>query len=542
MRKILSFSFLFLVISCSKKSPENTLQVAIHQDISSLDPQIAEGQSAQEILTLMYEPLLDYKLDNGFYELIPLLLEKVPEVSNNGLTYTFKLKKNINFSSGRNLDSDDVIYTILRLADPFLNSPNFWLIERQIAGLDEWRETQKANGKSNYAQLPKGLKKINAEEFQIQLSVQSPQILHALAMSCLGIVPKDYATQDKIDWSKNGVGSGPYKVAAYSQKDAIDLELRADYWNKNYKGAKKISAKFFTSDAVKISSLEQKAIDIAPLGKGSIKQFINIEKKTLLESHKDLQLFEKALLDVVYVGFNLEDSVIKKAGSNFRKAISLSINKSEYNLLFNEGAGVLAQSPVPPGVAGYDVEFSNRYAQFDVEKAKEFLLKEGLKGDKLPKLTFESLDSPEALKFAEIFKDNLSKIGISMDISKNASLSDLIEKIKQKKAQLWLLSWQADYPDAENFLQLLYGPNKTPSPNFSNMDDKDFNKNFIKMRSLNDSPARRKSIEELMNLFVRNTPWVPIIHRTEFYLAQSRVKNFQAKQFGSSPFKSVEIQ
>jgi oligopeptide transport system substrate-binding protein len=542
---LLTFALLFAV-SCTKKAPSNTLQVAMRAELSSLDPQIAEGESAQEILSLIYEPLLDYSLKNGFYEIAPLLLSTLPQASADGMTLSMELKAGQKFpksallASARDIESDDVLFTILRLADPHLNSPNYWLIERQILGLDEWREKQKAQGKTNYSDLPSGLRRIDKLKFQVKLSVQNPQILHAFATVALGLVPREVGAKESWNWAENAIGSGPYKILNVAAKDSIEVARNTEHANTAFKGAERILAKYFKSEAVKVSAIEQGEMDIAPLSKSSLKQFVNIEKRQLLDSVKNLELHEKALLDVIYVGFNMEDPVIQKAGTDFRKALSLAINREEYNRLFNEGSAHLAQGPLPSGVAGYDKGFVNRYAQFDVAKAKEFLARSPA-GKAPPTLVFESLDSPEALKFAENMKESLSQIGVGLEISKNSSLGALVEKIRKKQAQVWLLSWQADYPDAENFLQLLYGPNKTPSPNFSNFDDKQYNRVFTRMRSLNDSPQRRKDIEELLNLFVRHTPWVPLVHRVEFYVASKRVGHFQPKQFGSSAFKEVSL-
>jgi ABC-type oligopeptide transport system substrate-binding subunit len=408
-------------------------------------------------------------------------------------------------------------------------------------GLDEWREKQKNQKQSQYQEIPKGLKKIDDTHLEILLAVPNPQILHAFATVALAILPKELAAESFNKWESENIGTGPYQVNSKMEKGNIELQRRKDYWNAEEQGPPVILAKYFGSEAVKLSAFEHKEIDIMQLGKGSLKQFINPETKSLVEEKKSLKLSEKSLLDVVYVGFNMEDPTIKKLGANFRKAISLAIDKNYYNIAMNEGAGVLAQSPVPPGISGYKAEYNNRYAQFDVEKAKDFLKKSNIKTEKLSALKFESLNTPEALKFAEVFKNNLSQIGIGMEIITNPDVNSIMEKIRSKEAQMWLLSWQADYPDAENFLQLLYGPNRTPSPNFSNFDDPVFNKLFTKMRLLAESPERNKAIEEMMNLFVRNAPWVPLIHRTEFYVSHPNIEGFFPKQFGSSHYKTVKI-
>jgi ABC-type transport system substrate-binding protein len=138
-----------MINNCTKnKSSTDSLKVSLKSELTYFDPQLAEGETSQEILSLLYEPLLDYQILDGQYRFQNLLLTKNPTLSLNSKTISFELKSGVKFSKNslvkenRDLNADDVIYTILRLADPHLNSPNYWLIERQILGLDEWREKQ----------------------------------------------------------------------------------------------------------------------------------------------------------------------------------------------------------------------------------------------------------------------------------------------------------------------------------------------------------------------------------------------------------------
>src|SRR5690606_16345383 len=118
--------------------------------------------------------------------------------------------------------------------------------------------------------------------------------------------------------------------------------------------------------------------------------------------------------DVSYIAFNMEDPVIKKGGANLRKAIALAIDKRKGIEIFTNGRAMLAHSPVPPGLAGYDEAFKNPFSEYDVEKAKEYLKKAGYGEGKPLELSYEAVQGATSRQQAEKVQAELAKIGVTL--------------------------------------------------------------------------------------------------------------------------------
>ncbi len=195
------------------------------------------------------------------------------------------------------------------------------------------------------------------------------------------------------------------------------------------------------------------------------------KKGIVLENNPDL--------DVTYIAFNHEDPLFKD-NVKLKQAMSLAYDVSKSNELFYHNLGVPAQTPIPPGIQGYDENYQNPYMQFDLEKAKKLLAEAGYPGGKgLPVIKYDTTSNTTNRQGGELFKKMMSEIGVNIQVITN-TWPQLTEKVNNRTTQTYGMAWLGDYPDAENFLQLLYGPNSSPGPNGSNFNDEGFNKLFKK--------------------------------------------------------------
>jgi oligopeptide transport system substrate-binding protein len=153
---------------------------------------------------------------------------------------------------------------------------------------------------------------------------------------------------------------------------------------------------------------------------------------------------------------------------------------------------------------------------------------------------YESVNGTDARQQAELLQKEWAAIGVHARINYN-NFSELDEKLTKKKAQVWSIAWIADYPDAENFLQLLYGPNGSPGPNASNFNDPEYNKLYEKVRDMHDSPERRALIVKMRDIFIREMPWIPHRHRIYYYLRHDWLKNFKKEYMGSATAKFMRV-
>jgi ABC-type transport system substrate-binding protein len=242
-------------------------------------------------------------------------------------------------------------------------------------------------------------------------------------------------------------------------------------------------------------------------------------------------------LSVRYCFFNMNDpdwGGYTEKRRKMRQAVSLSIDSQAYIDVFNRGNGVLAQSMLPPGVFGYDPNFRNPYLQFEpsLAKAKRLLAEAGYPNGIDPKtnspltLTMDGQSgSPESTAQFEQTKRSVEKLGIKVNLvlTRYSVWQDKTNKGQFQFAPIY--GWFADYPDPENFLFLLYSQNKAPGPNASFYNNPEYDRLFLQMQKMEDSPERLALIQKMLPLVTEDCPVIPIYHDVNYSLSQDWVRN-----------------
>ena len=180
----------------------------------------------------------------------------------------------------------------------------------------------------------------------------------------------------------------------------------------------------------------------------------------------------------------------------------------------------------------------------NIERAKQLLVEAGFPGGKgLPEITVDTSASTVSRQIGEFFKRRMELIGVKIKIITNP-WPELQKKIQTRQTMLHSLAWGADYPDAENFLQLLYGPNQTPGANGSNYSNTQFNQLFEQARLLQDSPRRTQLYEQMYSMAADQVPLLYGVHRQRFTLLQGWLKNFKHLEFehGIEQYFNIDLQ
>jgi len=572
MRLIWSVSFILLFIGCTKEKNyiERELNLISPEKILGFDPINASDQYSGNEVGKVYEGLFEFHPFKRPYELIPNLAESMPTVSPDGLTYNFKLKKGVLFHDSpafkdgikRELTADDVIFSIKRLADPKLQSKGWWLLDDKIVGLNEWRTKYSVLEVTNYDEPIEGLKKINEYEFEIKLKKQFPQFLYALAMPYSFIVAKEVVLFYGKEFLNYPVGTGPFVLSKFEQSNKIVYHKNPKFREKLYpsegeEGDEKsgllmdagkrlplvdrINVHVMIESQPKWQNFMKAKMDLIEVKDASISQAINF-KRELLSEHKSkgIRLFFNPQLDVTFFAFNHEDSLFKN-NLKLRQAMSLAYNREEANKLFYENTAVKANGIIPPGLSGYRKEFKNNFVEYNVELAKKLLAEAGYPNGKgLPEITVQTRNESVARQQIELFAKSMDQIGIKIKVGMN-TWPELINKVSKKQHQMYVMAWGADYPDAENFLSLLYCANSAPGSNGSNYCNPVFDDMFKIASVLQDSPARTASYEKLNELVSKEVPWILGFHRNEIFLTQPWIKNYKPIEFEHTQAQYLNI-
>jgi ABC-type transport system substrate-binding protein len=241
---------------------------------------------------------------------------------------------------------------------------------------------------------------------------------------------------------------------------------------------------------------------------------------------------------VYYLGFNMGDPVVGAAagerGRKLRQAMSLAVDSAEFLRIFVNGRGIPAQSPLPPGIFGYDAEYRNPYREVDLARARRLLEEAGYRGGLDPatgkpvRLTFDTADTSASGRLRyQFFVDSWKRIGVDVEIAAT-NYNQFREKVRNGAYQLFMWGWIADYPDPENFLFLLWGPlGQTASggPNTANFSDPRYDELFLGMKNRSNDARRLELMTEMRRLLEHERPWIELFHPEDYVLYHAWVQN-----------------
>jgi len=577
-RSFLNFLLISLLLtsflSCTKQRDlsRKILNLAVSQKVKGMDPVFANDAYSNNEIARVYEGLLEYHYLKRPYTLIPNLAEKMPTVSKDGLTYTFKIKKGIYFhdneafkdGKGRELVAQDFIYSIKRLADPKLQSTGWWVLDGKIRGLNDWRENNSGKPKVDYKAKVEGLKALDRHTLQFKLSKQFPQFLYALAMPFTFVVANEVVEFYGKEFLNHPVGTGPFILPKFEQTNKIVYTKNNKFREKLFpsEGSEDFVKAGFLKDAGKKLPLVDKiVVDIIiedqprwlNFQKGNI-DYLSIPKdnfdaaitpsRTLSKDfiEKKITLDVSPSLDVTYIAFNHDHPLLKSI--DLRRAMSLAYDVTKSNDLFYNNTALPAQSVIPPGIKGYIKSYKNPYRGPNLELAKKLLVDAGYPGGKgLPLITYDCPNSTVSRQSGEYFRKRMSLIGITVKVVQNP-WPELQKKITNRTVMTYGIAWGADYPDAENFLQLLYGPNRAPGANGSGYDNKEFNSLFRVAAVMQDTPQRTALYEKMYRIAAEEVPWMYGVHRQSFMLKHGWLNNYISSDFeaGRAQYLNVDLE
>ena len=557
-----------LLTGCAKKqdASERVLNIVSPAEIKGFDPIMADDLYSGREIGKIYEGLLAYHWLKVPYELVPNLAEAMPEVSKDGITYTFKLRKGVVFQDdaafpngkGREVEASDFVYSIKRLADSKSQANGWWILDGKLKGLNEWRDKNEKLPVTNYAEEVEGLRAIDKYTLEFKLAKPFPQFLYALAMGFTSVVSKEVVEKYGKEFINHPVGTGPYILPKFDQGKRITYTKNPTFREKFYPSDASPELKGLLGDAGKRLPLVDKIVvhvmvESQPawlkFNKGELDYYSipkdnfasAIKNNTLAPdlSAKGINLIIAPQLDLTYTGFNFDNKLFHNV--KLRRAMALAFDEVKSNELFYNNTSFSAQGPVPPGIAGNIKDYKNPYKGPNLEAAKKMLAEAGYPDGKgLPEILYDIPDSTTSRQSGEFFQKQMEQIGIKIKISASP-WPEFQAKLKKRGGQMFGLAWGADYPDAENFLQLFYGPNSSPGSNSTNYNNPEFNKQFEAAVMMQDSPARTAAYEKLNKFLAEEVVVIFNMHRQAYTLQQGWLKNYHNSDLSHDSYQYLDL-
>ena len=591
MRKcrIAFVSVLALFLGCARPSADaadinKVVRLAFPVAETNFDPVRVSDRYSSFIIEAIYDSLLTYDYLARPVKLVPNVAASMPEVADGGATYTFHIKKGVYFADDpafkgkrRELTARDFAYSIRRFYDPELRSPNLYLFEGKIIGADEVMEQAKKTGKYDYDAPIAGLEVLDRYTLRIRLKHPDYNFLYVMAMPLVMGMAREVVEYYGGDVRAHPVGTGAFMLKEWRRSSRIMLEANPNFRVEYYAGSKGETPE----DAAIYRNLQGKRLPIVGRIEVAIieepqprwlafyngeldyiedvpNEFINIVapggKLAPGLVRRGVRMQREPQLEVTETAFyNMRDPVIGGYSVDkvaLRRAMNLGYNQPEEILIARKGQAVAAESPIPPGAAGYDPNFHSIGPEYNPPKAKAildtfgYLDRDGDGYREMPdgrKLVLEFGSPPASRDLDKIWKDSMDAIGIHIKFKKE-KWPDLNKETRASKLQVGsFLAWYADYPDGDNFLQLLYGPNSSPQSNSANFALPAFDRLYEKARRLPDSPERTQLYDQMTELFLVYAPWKLGVHRLQTHLNQPWLLNYKKHPIVLEGWKYLDV-
>ncbi len=513
---------------------------------SGFDPVRISDLYSATVLEAIFDRLLTYDYLARPAKIVPMLAESMPAVTDNGRTYTFKLRKGIYFApdpiwkgAKRELVAQDVVYSYMRFLDPKNRAPYAFLLEGKLVGLDEYAESAKKSGRFDYDTKIPGLEVVDRYTLRFHLKETDYNFLFVVAHISLGIVAREAIEGYGDDTMGHPVGTGPYMLTSWTRRSKIVLESNPEnpgfVWDfapsepewddqlvKDMRGKKmpqvgRVEITIIEEAQSRWLAFQQKQLDYLALPDTFAPTVLDGERLKPDFTEQGIRLFRTPDPDMTYTAFNVRDPVIggfSKERIALRRAMAMAYDIDAEIKVVRKGQAVALQMPIPFGVIGHDPSYRsvNQYDPVTANKLLDYFgYKKGNDGwrtlpDGKPlvvRLATEAQSTQRELD--ELWQKSLAKIGIRME----TAVSQFVDNVQASKAcklQMWGQGWIADYPDGDNFVQLLYGPN-TGQSNPGCYESPAFDKFYRASRAIPNSPERNLLFLEMTRQMEVDAAW-----------------------------------
>ncbi len=571
---------------------EKVFRYAFEVAETGFDPAQISDLYSSNVVANIFDPPLAYDYLARPIRLVPNTLAALPEVTEGGTLYTLRVKPGIYFADDpvfggrrRELVAEDYVYSIKRVFDPATRSPNLYLLEGQIVGMDEILARARKDNRLDYSAVAEGLRALDRYTFQIRLKQPNYNFLYYLAycnLTCAVAreVVEEYGVQ-RI--AEHPVGTGPFRLTFWKRSSKMVFDRNPGFREEVFDGspapddaagqamlAQLKGRRLPMVDKVEVYVIEEPQPRWLAFLNNELdfierlpNEFANVatpnNRLAANLAKRGIRMDRTPGMELTYSYFAMKDPVVggytpEKVA--LRRAIVLGQDVGAEIRIARKNQAIPAQSPIGPGALGYDPDFRSTATEYDPAKSKALLDMFGYvdcDGDgwrDLPRKSAADECRPFSIEYAsapgaqqkpldENWKKNMDAIGINLTFKK-AKWPDLLKESKAGRLQMWGVGWSAAMPDADAFFVLLYGPNAGQA-NHSRFDLPEFNRLYEQARRLPDGPERNALYREMNRLFLVYAPWRLGVHRIYTDLSQPWTRGFRRHPVMRGFWKFIDI-
>ncbi|TAN43134.1 MAG: ABC transporter substrate-binding protein [Nitrospirae bacterium] len=480
----------------SKNRLEGYLYQRLNADPTTLDPAFIVDVTGGSIAAKLFNGLV--RLDPDL-NIVPDIAGKW-DIRDSGKVYTFYLNRGVRFFNGREVTAEDFRFSFRRILHPLTRSPNTWVFD-SILGAEEFMKGQTAD--------VRGIEVLDAYTLRITLRRSFAPFMNLLTMTAAYVVPGEEIERKGPEFSFRPVGTGPFILKSWEHNTELALKANEGY----FAGPPKIRGiiyRVIPEDLTAVTEFELGNLDVIAVPAYEFARYSRSQEwQGLISSGRGLNTY--------YLGFNCSRPPFDDAA--LRRAVAGAIDREKILATFYEKRGRIARGPVPDLLRQWDAPALHPY-----DPAKSMAVIDG-SGIKSRVVTFYVNADQEVIDLAEIIQSYLKTAGITVAI-KQLEWSAFKSAINKGEADMFWLSWWADYPDPENFLfPLFHSSNHGPSGNRARYTNREVDRLIEAGQRTPDRSLRNQYYMKAERIIAEESPWVFFWHKTDFIVKQQQVKD-----------------
>jgi ABC-type transport system substrate-binding protein len=516
MKKLLASTAVMLALSLPGAAEEYTPDPAAKQggtmvmtykdDVATLDPAIGYDWQNWSMIRSLFDGLMDYV--PGTTDLRLGLAESF-EISEDGLTYVFKLRPGVKFHNGREMTAEDVKYSLDRVTLPATQSPGSGFFS-MIKGYDAMV--------GGTATSLEGVTVVDPLTVKIELSRPDATFLHVMAINFSSVVPKEAVEAAAGDFGKLPVGTGAFKMTEWTLGQRLVFERNPDYWRAGEPYLDGVTFEFGQEPVVALLRLQNGEIEVPGDGIPPAK-FTEV----MGDPAQKAMVAQGNVLHTGYITMNVTAAPFDKV--EVRRAVNMAINKDRIVQVINNRAAPATQ-PLPPAMPGYTADYAGY--PYDVEGAKKLLADAGFPDGFETDLYVVNTDPNP--RIAQAIQQDLAAIGIKVNLQSLAAPNVIEAGGAGTAPMIWSggLAWVADFPDPSNFFGPILGcAGAEPGGwNWAKYCNADLDAAAVAADSMSD-PAktadRLKAWSDIYMKVMEDAPWAPMFNDQRFTMRSDRM-------------------
>jgi ABC-type transport system substrate-binding protein len=532
---------------------------SMDQAPTSLDPTQSANVYANHVVLNTYDTLYAYRYLARPYRLKPNLAVDFPEISADGLRYRIRIKPGVMFiddpcfpeGRGREVFAEDFVYSIKRQFDPENQPQGAWFWQGRIVGIDEWKQAG-----SDYDQPVAGLRATDRYTIDVQLTRPYPQLVDTFAQGYAAIVPREAAEYYGKRLGVHPVGSGPFRLVSYDtsrvvmDRNPVFRKEPVDVWAEGYDPdtqsesgviaihgrappfVDRIEINFITEgssawssftkgDEIQYTSLPIEQVDRALASKDPITLKPEYAEKYHVYSGVEAGfVFTSFNMDFPEFGYNA-DPERERRNTALRCALIKAYDWQARNESWYFGLGRIFPGIIVPASPEFDAGLPMDSVTRDVEGARRLLRDNGWTAENLPTLIYGTAAGVTDRLFFEQLRAWYVEIGYPREKLVHrtyANFGNMSRAWKRGELPLVAKGWGLDYPDAENTLQLFYGPNGSPGSNDANYRNPAYDALYEQSSVMLPSAERTALYRRMNQMVIDDCVAMTGISRTRVYL------------------------